>query len=193
MPFPPPFFLQSCSHRLCLCHGNDLKRDLIVNVYFKVFWPGLTTKPHEISQYLERQCRTFCYEIQEDCIPVGCVPPACCPYLPACTVPRVSGRGGAVPGRGGAWSRGGVWSRRGEVYPSMQWGRPPPPCGQNSWHTLLKILPCPNFVAGGKNRTAFAIHHTSYLLIYFCLQGSTRNFDALVGLVSKAQAEVNRI
>ena len=21
-----------------------------------------------------------------------------------------------------------------------------PPCGQNSWHTLLKILPCPNFV-----------------------------------------------
>ena len=26
-----------------------------------------------------------------------------------------------------------------------------PPCGQNSWHTLLKILPCPNFVAGGKN------------------------------------------
>ena len=25
-----------------------------------------------------------------------------------------------------------------------------PPCGQNCWHTLLKILPCPNFVAGGK-------------------------------------------
>ena len=24
------------------------------------------------------------------------------------------------------------------------------PCGQNSWHMLLKILPCPNFVAGGK-------------------------------------------
>ena len=24
------------------------------------------------------------------------------------------------------------------------------PHGQNSWHTLLKILPCPNFVAGGK-------------------------------------------
>ena len=26
-----------------------------------------------------------------------------------------------------------------------------PPCEQNSWHTLLKILPCPNFVAGGNN------------------------------------------
>ena len=24
-----------------------------------------------------------------------------------------------------------------------------PPHEQNSWHTLLKILPCPNFVAGG--------------------------------------------
>ena len=35
-------------------------------------------------------------------------------------------------------------------YPSMQWGRPP--CEQNSWHTLLKILPCPHFVAGGNKR-----------------------------------------
>ena len=25
-----------------------------------------------------------------------------------------------------------------------------PPCGQNSWHTLVKTLPCLNFVAGGK-------------------------------------------
>ena len=31
---------------------------------------------------------------EEDCIPIGCVPPACCPYLPACTAP------------GGAWSWG---------------------------------------------------------------------------------------
>ena len=30
---------------------------------------------------------------------------------------------------------GGAW------YPSMHWGRPPRE--QNSWHTLLKILPCP--------------------------------------------------
>ena len=28
-------------------------------------------------------------------------------------------------------------------------------CGQNSWHTLLKILPCPNFVAGGNK----GVHH----------------------------------
>ena len=43
------------------------------------------------------------------------------------------GAEGLLPG--GASSQGGG-------YPSMHWGRPPP-CGQNSWHTLLKILPCP--------------------------------------------------
>ena len=32
----------------------------------------------------------------------------------------------------------------------VMWHACPPP-GQNCWHTLLKILPCPNFVAGGKN------------------------------------------
>ena len=26
---------------------------------------------------------------KQECIPVGCVPPACCPYLPACTAPGV--------------------------------------------------------------------------------------------------------
>ena len=26
-----------------------------------------------------------------------------------------------------------------------------PPCGQNSWHTVVKTLPCHNFVAGGKD------------------------------------------
>ena len=35
---------------------------------------------------------------------------------------------------------GGVWA-----------DTPSPTCGQNSWHKLLKILPCPNFVTGGKN------------------------------------------
>ena len=52
--------------------------------------------------------------LQQDCIPVGCIPPTCCPYLPACTAPR---------------------------------------CEQNCWHTLLKILPCPNLVVDGKNLT----------------------------------------
>ena len=38
--------------------------------------------------------------LKQECIPVGCVPSACCPYLPACTAP------GGVPGLGGTWSGG---------------------------------------------------------------------------------------
>ena len=115
---------------------------------------------------------------KQDCIPVGCIPPACWPYLPACTA------------QGGAWSQGvsalggcllqgecllwgGVCSRGvpapgwglplggclllgggvcAQVVPGpggVGWGGIPactevdPPCEQNSWHTLLKILPCP--------------------------------------------------
>ena len=29
------------------------------------------------------------------------------------------------------------------MWPTRHAGIPPTPCGQNSWHTLLKILPCP--------------------------------------------------
>ena len=39
----------------------------------------------------------------------------------------------------------------------------PPPPGQNSWHTLLKILPCPNFIAGGNNQIYYdnaSVHTT---------------------------------
>ena len=68
---------------------------------------------------------------------VGCVLPACC------LISQHALRWGGV------WSRGCLPLVRGGVYPSIQWGRPPT-CGQNSWHTFLKILPCPNFVAGGK-------------------------------------------
>ena len=50
------------------------------------------------------------------------------------------------------WSRGaGGGSGPGGVFQHAM-GQTAPPCEQNSWHTLLKILPCPNFVAGG-NKT----------------------------------------
>ena len=67
---------------------------------------------------------------KQECIPVGCLPPACCPYLPACTV---LGRGCLLPG--GVWSGGCLlqvgclWFRG--MYPSMQWD---PPCEQNHRH-----------------------------------------------------------
>ena len=61
--------------------------------------------------------------LQQDCIPVGCIPPACWPYLPTCTALR---RGVSAPG--GAWSRGGgclLWG-----------GRVPGPRGVVSQHAL---------------------------------------------------------
>ena len=51
---------------------------------------------------------------------------------------------------GGGLPMGGGLSAQGSFYPSMHWGRHPP-CGQNSWHTLVKILPCHNFVADGSD------------------------------------------
>ena len=51
--------------------------------------------------------------------------------LGGCTCP------GGVPAQGGVHARGYL-----PRYSSR---------GQNPWHTLLKILPCPNFVAGGNN------------------------------------------
>ena len=54
--------------------------------------------------------------------------------------------GGVCSWGEGAWC-GGVWSWVCVCVSApgggggMHWGRPP--CEQNSWHTLLKILPCP--------------------------------------------------
>ena len=46
--------------------------------------------------------------MKQECIPVGCVPPACCPYLPTCTAQGgVPGPGkGGVPGPGGCTCSG---------------------------------------------------------------------------------------
>ena len=46
--------------------------------------------------------------------------------------------------------------------PARHAGIPPhPTCGQNSGHTLLKILPCPNFIVGGNDRHTEAEKHTN--------------------------------
>ena len=77
----------------------------------------------------------------------------CCSLLPGgvCLVRGgvylIRGGGGSPPGA--VWSRG-VWvCSRGGV--SQHALRQTPPRRQNSWHTLVKILPWPNFVAAGKN------------------------------------------
>ena len=89
---------------------------------------------------------------QQECIPVGCVPPAAVAFcwgsvcLSACwdTPPCV---GLETPHQ----------ARPINLHPGcgpgdLQCMPGQPPCGHNSWHTLLKILPCSNFVAGDNNR-----------------------------------------
>ena len=62
---------------------------------------------------------TIGHSIKQECIRVGCVPSACCPYLPACTAPGVYLVRGGVPGLGGVRGPGGcTWS--GGVY--LVWG-----------------------------------------------------------------------
>ena len=40
---------------------------------------------------------------KQECIPVGCVPPACCPYLPVCTAWGCTWFQGGVPGPRGVY------------------------------------------------------------------------------------------
>ena len=73
---------------------------------------------------------------KQECIPVGCIPPTAVaitggsPHPPPPWEQAPPPREQAPPQEQGPRSR----------HPP---GPDPPTCGQNSWHTLLKILPCP--------------------------------------------------
>ena len=113
------------------------------------------------------------------------------------SAPGVSAPGGGVSAQGGVccqggrclvWGAGGVWSGGclllgglvqgglplgGGVYiPACTEADTLPPCGQNSWHTLVKILPWPNFVAAGNNvenvgdKTQWTNHQQHQLLTF---------------------------
>ena len=114
---------------------------------------------------------------EQDCIPVGCVPSACYPYLPACTVPGgvcswggllmgwmsapkgiVCSHVGGVPGPGprgmSAPGRCLLWGRFAPRGPaSVPGGCIPayngadPPCEQND-RQMQKNYLAPNFVCG---------------------------------------------
>ena len=77
-------------------------------------------------------------DLHTKCIPVGCVPSAAVAMsIPACTGRGVSAWGvstrGCLPG--------GCITSCTEA--------DTPPREQNSWHTLVKILPCHNFISDG--------------------------------------------
>ena len=79
------------------------------------------------------ECAQLDKHLGQKCIPVGCVLPACCPYLPG------PGRGG-VPGPGGCtWSRGvhlvlgGVYLFPGTWSQGCTWSRGVPCPGGYTW------------------------------------------------------------
>ena len=79
----------------------------------------------KILLYNSSYCDSFDFK-NKNAFQVGCVPPANWPW--------------------------GVYLPRGVYLPGGVPAQVLPSCEQNYWHTLLKILPCPNFVAGGKNK-----------------------------------------
>ena len=85
---------------------------------------------------------------KQECIPVGCVPPACCPYLPACTAPRgcTWSEGDLVWGRGCTWSGGCIWSGGCTLSWGYTWSGgylPRYSSLRTEWQTGVKILSCP--------------------------------------------------
>ena len=83
-------------------------------------------------------------KVEQECIPVRCVPAARRPYAGVCFPGGVcsGGRGVSAPG-GLVWVEGG-WSGGG-WYPSMHWGRSPL---WTEWQTGVKILPWPQLRCG---------------------------------------------
>ena len=102
---------------------------------------------------------SLCARLKQECIPVGCIPPAAVaiswggsasvhagihqPPLPWVWAWRLpTGQTLQAPPWVWAWKP----ARHAGIPPwrsARHAGIPPHPCVQNSWHTLLKILPCP--------------------------------------------------
>ena len=105
---------------------------------------------------------------KQECIPVGCVPPAVVAVCWGVWGVSASVLAGIHPPRCGS---GDPSARPLNLPPGCgpgdlqgMLGYYPSPCGQNSWHMLLKILPCPNFVADGNNELYCSKWAHSHLL-----------------------------
>ena len=73
---------------------------------------------------------------KQECIPVGCVPATHWPYARVCFQGGVCSWGGVFPR--GVSALGGVFFLGGGWYPSMHWGRYPPPVNRIT-HTCKNI------------------------------------------------------
>ena len=138
---------------------------------------------------------------KQECIPVGCIPPAhwlhlvvssgaCMPGGHACWGDVWSG--GACPGDVHAWGCGGCAQGRGHVCPGghawpgkVCWDTCMPPCcGQNSWHMLAKTLPFRNYCCGrqwrkfgqGKGRFTTEVYTAKFHLPIICWGQKIKSF-----------------
>ena len=91
-------------------------------------------------------------QITQECIPVGCVPPACCPCLPTRTAP-CSG-GGGIPAWGVYLPRG--YTCRGVYLPMYS----PPHVNRMTDRCKNIILPQTSF-AGGKNMSIWFCNNST--------------------------------
>ena len=92
--------------------------------------------------------KSFNIFLQQECIPVGCEPPAYCPCLRACTAPVGVPAGGGVPGHGGVPAQGVYLPRedipaQGVYLPGECTCPGTPPCGQRD---TCKNISFANFV-----------------------------------------------
>ena len=92
------------------------------------------------------------FNVSQECIPVGCIPAARWPYAAVCS-----------------WGGGGclLW---GGCIPACSEADTLPRRGQNSWHTLVKILPWPNFVATGNEFIASGLIKNNRILLWIVCQ-----------------------
>ena len=149
-------------------------------IFLSTFKPEPYARVHVITQkYVKIVIFSDCHFynlnplLKQECIQVGCVPTAHWPYLvvshhahpPPCTSPP------CTPPAMHACSPATHAPHHAHPLPHM------PPChacppGQNSWHTLLKILPFPNFVLGGKKDLPRVSQHASRLFRFVSTHAS---------------------
>ena len=132
------------------------------------FWPWPTLCPSAILQLRHR----FEIIMIQDCIPVGCVPPARWPYNPACSAPGGGAWfGGCLLPGGSVCSHGGclVWGGRCLVW--GVWGIPvcteaDPPCEQN--HTRLwkyNLTPTSSWAVIISYRCVMNIYYSNFSIL----------------------------
>ena len=139
-------FLHSTIWNLAIAYGNQH----VVDARFVCY---IIT-----SMYSSRMCTACLLPVSPSMYCIGGV----CSWGVSASAPRrCLLRGGSASRGRGVCSQGVCLSSGGGDVCSQEGGLPlirgcipacngqTPPHGQNSWHTLLKILPCPNFVAGG--------------------------------------------